>query len=95
MIAEASEFDRLEGRFGPGRTVEHRTGHGETLAYIDYDEDRTTAAVTVFTPSTGHSREYGRRAAAAAEGIVLRHLKKEGYEPGEPRQVDEDDGLLR
>lgn len=84
----ASEFDRLDnGRFGPGRSVEHRTGYGETLAYVDYSEDRTTAAVTVFTPSTGHSREYGRRPAAAAEGIVLRHLKKEGYTPGETKDI--------
>jgi hypothetical protein len=85
--AEATEFERLPGRFGPGRTVEYKS-MGQTLAYIDYDEDKKTAAVTVFTPSNGYSREYGRRPADKAEGIVLRHLAKEGYTPGEPRQVE-------
>jgi hypothetical protein len=86
VIAPASEFQRLpDGRMGPGKTVEYKAADNSTLAYLDYTEDRELASVTVFTPGSSFNREYGFRPAAKAEAILLRHLKKEGYEPGEVR----------
>lgn len=78
---EVTEFDRLQGsQLGQGRTTEYRNPLGETLVYIDYNEDRTTAAVTVFTPYKAGERRYSRRPAANAEAIAAKHIAKEGYE---------------
>jgi hypothetical protein len=77
---EITEFDRMvNSQLGQGRTAEYRNRFGETLAYVDYDETRTTAAVTVFAPYRGGERRYASRPAANAEAIAARHIAKEGY----------------
>lgn len=77
--ATATRFDRMElSQLGPGGTVEYKSPHGETLAYIDYIENGG-ARVTVFTPSTGGERRYKERSAGAALDIAMRHIRKEGY----------------
>jgi hypothetical protein len=78
--AEVTEFDRMENsQLGRGRTAEYKSSFGETLVYLDYNEDRTTASVTVFTPYKGGERRYSSRPAAKAEAIAAKHLAKEGY----------------
>lgn len=83
--ATSTTFDRVENsQLGQGKTTEYKNNLGETLAYVDYSEDGTTAAVTVFTPYKGGERRYTSRPAAAAEGIAARHLAKEGFEVPAP-----------
>lgn len=79
--ATAVKFARMENsQLGPGATVEYRTpAGGETLAYIDYSEDGTRAAVTVFTPATSGERRYTERPAGRAFQIVMNHCHKQGY----------------
>lgn len=73
----STEFDRIaSGEMGPGRTVEYRNEIGETLAYVDYTEDRAEAWVTVFNPYKAGERRYTKRPAAAAEAIANRHIEK-------------------
>jgi hypothetical protein len=76
------EFDRLENStIGPGRSVEYTSPYGETLAYVDYDETRATAQVTVFDNSEWRSgkKDYASRPAANAEAIAHRHVARMGY----------------
>lgn len=58
---------------------------GSTLAYLDVYKDE--AVVTVFKPYEGHSKRYGKRSRVKAEGILSRHLEREGYklEDAQPR----------
>lgn len=67
---------------GQGTTVEYRTVNtNEVIAFVDYTEDGKQAAVKLFAPGTtmrGTSR-YDTRPADKAEGIVNRHLHKQGY----------------
>jgi hypothetical protein len=80
QTATKTEFDRIpRSALGPGKTAEYGTPAGETLVYIDYSEDRTTAAVTVFTPYRAGERRYSSRPVANAEAIAAKHLAKEGY----------------
>jgi hypothetical protein len=69
-----TSFDRIEGsQLGQGVTTEYRNQLGETLAYVDYSEDWTTAAVTVFNPYKGGERRYSSRPVARAEAIAVKH----------------------
>jgi hypothetical protein len=82
--ATALKFNRGDySTLGPGQTVEYKSPFGETLAYIDYNEDQTRAAVTVFTPSTGGERRYAERPAGKAQMIAINHLNRQGYAPGD------------
>ncbi|ASR84727.1 hypothetical protein FDI26_gp53 [Arthrobacter phage Beans] len=82
------EFDRIErSTLGQGKTVEYRDAVStELIAYIDYNEDGKQAAVQLSVPGgtmRGTAR-YSTRPKANAEGIVARHLRKQGYtEPAE------------
>ena len=67
-------FNRIEGsQLGQGVTTEYRNQLGETLAYVDFSEDGTTAAVTVFNPYKGGERRYSSRPVANAEAIAVKH----------------------
>lgn len=69
-----TSFERIEGsQLGEGATTEYRNSLGETLAYVDYSADRTTAAVTVFNPYRSGERRYTSRPAAKAEAIAIKH----------------------
>jgi hypothetical protein len=87
----ANKFKRIfNSTLGPGVTLEHAEPielGGRTLAYIDYDESGGNASAVCFTPWQSGQRAYAKRAAAAAEGIVHRHLAKLGFDPGEPRDL--------
>jgi hypothetical protein len=89
---KATRFTRIfNSSLGPGVTLEHAEPierGGRTMAYIDYDESGENAAVVCFFPDRSGQRPYAKRSAAAAEGIVHRHLAKLGYEPGVPVNVD-------
>ena len=77
--AVATEFERMDGT---GRTVEYLSdaaGPPQTLAYLDYDAERTRAAVAVFYPYKGARRLYAERPAGNALAIIERHLLTEGY----------------
>ncbi|ASR78175.1 hypothetical protein SEA_FRANZY_53 [Arthrobacter phage Franzy] len=82
------EFDRIErSTLGQGKTVEYRDAVStELIAYVDYSEDYKQAAVQLAVPGgtmRGTAR-YSMRPKANAEGIVARHLRKQGYdEPAE------------
>lgn len=79
--ASALKFNRGDySTLGPGSTIEYKTPFGETLAYIDYSEDGTQAAATIFTPANGNERRYGMRPAGRALQIVLNHLHRQGYD---------------
>ncbi|UVK62304.1 hypothetical protein SEA_NATHANVAAG_52 [Arthrobacter phage NathanVaag] len=88
MKFETETFDRENySSDGPGVTTRYQDAVSkEMIAYIDYSEDRKQAAVALFAPGTtmrGTSR-YPMRPKAKAEGIVARHLRKQGYtEPAE------------
>lgn len=73
-----AEFERLDDT---GKTTEYTSPYGETLAYIDYSEDRTSAAVTLFNHMEWRSgaRNYGPRPAANAEAIATRYINKQGF----------------
>lgn len=69
-------FPRMEGsQLGQGITTEYRSEQGETLAYVDFNEDQTVAAVTIFNPYRGGRREYSSRPAAKAEAIATKHCQ--------------------
>ncbi|AMM44517.1 hypothetical protein BARRETLEMON_55 [Arthrobacter phage BarretLemon] len=83
MKFEIAKFDREEySSDGLGQTARYQDAVSkEMIAYIDYSEDGTQASVSLFAPGTtmrGTAR-YDLRDAKRAEGIVARHLAKQGY----------------
>jgi hypothetical protein len=96
---EVSSFARLDNsQLGQGQTTEYRNRHGETLAYVDYNHDRTLAAVSVFTPYNDGERRYSERPVRNAEAIAAKHIAKLGYvAPFEDKRdavVEEDDVIV-
>ncbi|ALY09710.1 hypothetical protein MARTHA_57 [Arthrobacter phage Martha] len=92
-------FSRIENStLGQGETVEYFDAASQQLiAYVDYNEDGSEAAVKLFAPGStmrGTSR-YDERPADKAEGIVNRHLHKQGYnEPIEAAEQPVDNEIM-
>ena len=77
--AVKTTFQRLDGT---GETDEYRTDEpqgSQTLAYIDWNADRTEGTPTLYYPYRGKSRAYKERTPAKATALVTAHLTSEGF----------------
>ncbi|QNJ59622.1 hypothetical protein SEA_KING2_52 [Arthrobacter phage King2] len=88
MKFTTNRFARIQhSTLGQGETVEYRDAAStELIAYIDYNKDGKQAAVQLAVPggTMRGTANYSMRPKANAEGIVARHMRKQGYtEPAE------------
>ncbi|QOP66298.1 hypothetical protein SEA_PIPPA_57 [Arthrobacter phage Pippa] len=91
-------YARVENStLGQGETVEYFDSMGQVIAYVDYNEDGSEAGVKLFAPGATMrgTSTYGKRPADKAEGIVNRHLHKQGYnEPIEAAEQPLDNEIV-
>ncbi|QDH48547.1 hypothetical protein SEA_GREKAYCON_57 [Arthrobacter phage Grekaycon] len=91
-------YARVENStLGQGETVEYFDSMGQVIAYVDYNEDGSEAGVKLFAPGATMrgTSTYGKRPADKAEGIVNRHLHKQGYnEPIEAAEQPVDNEIM-
>ncbi|ALY10323.1 hypothetical protein SONNY_55 [Arthrobacter phage Sonny] len=91
-------YARIENStLGQGETVEYFDSMGQVIAYVDYNEDGSEAGVKLFAPGSTMrgTSNYSQRPADKAEGIVNRHLHKQGYnEPIEAAEQPLDNEIV-
>ena len=71
-----TKFARLSDN---GDSFEFKSTSGDTLAYLD-DQGNGTSAVFVYDPYRDKGRDYVARQTDLAKAIIVRHVRKLGFE---------------